>query len=93
MSLTKQDLKSIKTVVSEIVSEEVNGLAVTTQDSFVAMDRKFASIDKRFESIDQRFEKVEDKLDYQNQKMEYGFNELSIKIDKVVTILPTLSEG
>lgn len=90
MPLTKQDLKAIKT----IVSDEINGLAVITHSSFVAvekrfvkMDERFEKIDERFDAVDQRFEKIDDQLSYQNQKIVQNHRELSDKIDRVTTML------
>ncbi|PIS07242.1 hypothetical protein COZ61_02325 [Candidatus Berkelbacteria bacterium CG_4_8_14_3_um_filter_33_6] len=66
MSLTKQDLQSIKGIVTEevtcVVREEVESLAVMVNKTFNTMEKRFNHIDKRFNHIDKRFDKIEHRL-------------------------------
>lgn len=93
MALTKQDLQGIKTIVKDIVSDEVGSLAQATLKQFTAHDKRFDTIDSRFEQIDSRFEqtdsrfkKIEDQLNYQNQEIDQVHHDLSDKIDRVITM-------
>ena len=77
MSLTKQDIKEIKTAISD----EIESLAIIISKTFDVMekgfreeheynqkqfeniDKRFENIDKRFENIDKRFENIDKRFD------------------------------
>ena len=63
MSLTKQDLQSIKGIVTEevtcVVREEVESLAVMVNKTFNTMEKRFNHIDKRFDKIEHRLGNIE----------------------------------
>ena len=77
MSLTKQDIKEIKTAISD----EIESFAIITSKTFDVMekgfreeheynqkqfeniDKRFENIDKRFENIDKRFENIDKRFD------------------------------
>jgi len=70
MSLTKQDIKEIKTAISD----EIESLAIIISKTFDVMEKgfreeheynqkQFENIDKRFENIDKRFENIDKRFD------------------------------
>ncbi|OIP06291.1 hypothetical protein AUK41_03100 [Candidatus Berkelbacteria bacterium CG2_30_43_20] len=70
MSLTKQDIKEIKTAISD----EIESFAIITSKTFDVMEKgfreeheynqkQFENIDKRFENIDKRFENIDKRFD------------------------------
>jgi len=70
MSLTKQDIKEIKTAISD----EIESLTIIISKTFDVMEKgfreeheynqkQFENIDKRFENIDKRFENIDKRFD------------------------------
>jgi septation ring formation regulator EzrA len=82
MSLTKQDLQAIKTIVDSsidnaitsriqpMISEAVEELRLHTAVGFAGVDERFAEVDKRFERIDQRFERVDQRFDRMDKRFD-----------------------
>jgi len=77
MSLTKQDLNQIKGVVSEIVTKEVDALAVITAQGFEDVENKIDSVDR----------KLSERIDYNAQLSAQRDCEHADKIDGVAKML------
>ena len=77
MSLTKQDIKEIKTAISDEIESLTIIISKTfdvmekgfreeheyNQKQFENIDKRFENIDKRFENIDKRFENIDKRFD------------------------------
>ncbi len=63
MSLTKADLKAIKTVVNEVIDERVDPRFVSIETRLDIHDKRFDNFDKRFDGYDQRFDGYDRRFD------------------------------
>ena len=90
MSLTKQNLKSIKGIVTEevtkVVNKEVEGLAIAVARGFQDVHKKFDQIDKRFEQVDKRFEHVDKRFDSNDA----SHRNINARLDLIETDLSSL---
>lgn len=81
MSLTKEDVQTIK----EIVGTSVDTKLVTAIDSLgVMLAKQFKAIDQRFDKIDKRFDKIDKRFDIINKKFE-AINKRFNKIESKLT--------
>ena len=70
MSLTKNDLKAISTIVNDAIDDS----KLQTAAGFAAVDAQFAKIDERFDNLEANLTKqiqaVDDKLTVKDNKLE-----------------------
>jgi len=97
MSLTKQNLKSIKGIVTEevtkVVNKEVEGLAIAVARGFQDVHKKFDQIDKRFEQVDKRFEQVDKRFEHVDKRFDSNdasHRNINARLDLIETDLSSL---
>ncbi len=57
MSLTKQDIGEIKTVVNDVVENKIDKFAIVVARGFEEVQEKLKEHDKRFDAVDKHFDK------------------------------------
>ncbi|HRY60487.1 MAG TPA: hypothetical protein P5096_03835 [Patescibacteria group bacterium] len=67
----KESEKRVITLLSQKISDEVNGLAVIVDKNFKRVDKKLDDIDNRFEQVDKRFGILEGKLDGLAERLDF----------------------
>ncbi len=63
MSLTRDDLQAIKTIVDTSVTTAVDSLAIQTAAGFADVDKRFAEVHEKFTEVHGKLAEVNDKLD------------------------------
>jgi len=100
MSLTKQDIKEIKTAISD----EIESLAIIISKTFDVMEKgfreeheynqkQFENIDKRFENIDKRFENIDKRFDTVDKRFDANdsaHRNMNARLDLIETDLSNL---
>jgi len=100
MSLTKQDIKEIKTAISD----EIESFAIITSKTFDVMEKgfreeheynqkQFENIDKRFENIDKRFENIDKRFDTVDKRFDANdsaHRNMNARLDLIETDLSNL---
>lgn len=86
MSLTKQDLKEIKTAISD----EIESLAIITSKTFDVMEKSFKEEheynQKQFENIDKRFKNIDKRFDANDS----AHRSMNARLDLIETDLSNL---
>jgi len=81
MALTKEDLKSIGSLmddkfvlfeekINKNTDEKIDSLARITADGFIEVDGKFKKIDERFEKVDDKFKKIDERFEVIDKQLE-----------------------
>ena len=98
--LDKEDIKQIKNIVSEAVSESTREILEVMQHYAKGVDEKFEAIDEKFVSIDERFDRIEATMvtkSYLDDKIADLRGELVVltrhEDTKVVTLVTTLKKS
>jgi len=100
MSLTKQDIKEIKTAISD----EIESLTIIISKTFDVMEKgfreeheynqkQFENIDKRFENIDKRFENIDKRFDTVDKRFDANdsaHRNMNARLDLIETDLSNL---
>jgi len=98
MSLTKDDLKSISSLmddkfglfekkINKNIDEKIDSLARITADGFTEVGGRFNQVDKQLKEIDKRFEQVDKKIDTKinslHAEMNFEFTKVHEEIEEV----------